>query len=56
MPSAPQYLMYPIDWDQIASTPAGAILITIKACITDFGESYEISSPPHNLGIPRAYT
>ena len=56
MPSAPQYLVYPVDWDQIASTPAGASLITNKASITDFGESYEISSPPQDLGIPRAYT
>lgn len=34
---------------------AGACFITRNACITDFGESYEASSPPQELGIPVAY-
>lgn len=55
MPSAPQYLVYPIDWAYVASSKTGADLITHDACITDFGESYEASSPPSDLGIPEAY-
>ena len=55
VPTAPQYLVYPLDWSHVTSADAGAILVTNKACITDFGESYKVSSPPLELGIPRAY-
>lgn len=29
--------------------------VTTQACIIDFGESYEISTPPESLGIPLGY-
>lgn len=57
LPSAPQYVVCPLDWDYIAeSSETGAKMITYKACVTDFGESYKVSSPPLDLGIPMAYS
>ena len=54
--SAPQYLVCPLDWDYVVeSSEIGANMITYKACVIDFGESYEVSSPPLDLGIPMAY-
>ncbi|KEZ40140.1 putative Protein kinase [Scedosporium apiospermum] len=55
MPTAPQYVVYPIDWDDVASSAAGSNLIQNKACITDFGECFEISTPTLDLGIPQVY-
>ena len=54
--SAPQYLVYPLNWGGVALSEAGTSLITHKFCVTDFGESYDVSSPPSNLGIPLAYS
>ena len=55
MLTAPQYVVYPIDWDDVASSSAGSSLIQNKACITDFGECFEISTPTPDLGIPQVY-
>ncbi|KAI1145794.1 kinase-like domain-containing protein [Nemania diffusa] len=55
LPEAPQYLVYPIIWEDIAQGPYGESLITGEACIIDFGESLEISNPPPDIGIPQIY-
>lgn len=55
LPTAPQYLVYPVNWDSITADASLSHLISGKACIIDFGESYEISTPPAELGIPQAY-
>ncbi|KAI0973383.1 kinase-like domain-containing protein [Xylaria arbuscula] len=55
LPTAPQYLVYPIIWEDIAENPSVKSLITGEVCITDFGESFEISNPPPALGIPQIY-
>lgn len=53
IPAAPQYLVYPIDWDHVASTKPN--LIADDACLIDFGEAYEMSAPSPDLGIPQVY-
>ncbi|TRX87971.1 hypothetical protein FHL15_011144 [Xylaria flabelliformis] len=55
LPTAPQYLVYPIVWEDIAQDPSAERFITEEACIIDFGESFEISNPPPELGIPQSY-
>lgn len=55
LPTAPQYLVYPIIWQDVAQKPSAHDLITDKACIIDFGESYEVSDPPPEIGIPQIY-
>lgn len=55
LPTAPQYLVYPIILEDIAQEPSAGCLITGEACIIDFGESFEISNPPPDLGIPQIY-
>ncbi|KAI1187796.1 kinase-like domain-containing protein [Nemania serpens] len=55
LPTAPQYLVYPIIWDDIAPEPPARCLITGEACIIDFGESFEFANPPPDLGIPQSY-
>lgn len=55
IPTAPQYLVYPIIWEDIAQEHFAARLITGEACIIDFGESFEMSNPPPDLGIPQIY-
>ncbi|KAM7186781.1 Protein kinase-like domain containing protein [Rhypophila sp. PSN 637] len=56
---APKYLVYPLDWDTIlSSSPQGTALLnhgTLQACVIDFGESYPISNPTPDLGIPQVY-
>jgi serine/threonine protein kinase len=49
-PTAPRYLVEPLDFYDVDSH-----FITNEACIIDFGESFEVSSPPKDLGIPQAY-
>ena len=49
-PNAPDYLVYPIDFNKIDSK-----YITDEACLVDFGESFEIASPPEHVGIPQPY-
>ena len=55
MPTAPKYLVYPINWEEVISSPKGAALVRNEACVIDFGESYEISAPARDLGIPQSY-
>ncbi|KAI0180608.1 kinase-like domain-containing protein [Hypoxylon sp. FL1284] len=55
IPIAPQYLVYPIVWEDIAQDPSAASFITGEACIIDFGEYFEASNPPSDLGIPQIY-
>ncbi|KAI1844726.1 hypothetical protein JX266_009182 [Neoarthrinium moseri] len=55
LPGAPHYLVYPIDWDKVAESIAGKDLILAKACVTDFGESFNITEPTEDLGIPQIY-
>ena len=49
-PSAPQYLVYPIDWHTIDSK-----YVSSDPCVIDFGESFAASQPPEALGIPGPY-
>ncbi|OIW29097.1 kinase-like protein [Coniochaeta ligniaria NRRL 30616] len=49
-PSAPQYLVYPIDWHAVDSK-----YISSDPCVIDFGESFTASQPPEQLGIPGPY-
>ncbi|KAF7562551.1 hypothetical protein G7046_g1605 [Stylonectria norvegica] len=53
--TAPKYLVYPIDWDAVISNPKQPNLVSEKACVIDFGESFDLSSPPAELGIPQVY-
>ncbi|KAI1470690.1 kinase-like domain-containing protein [Daldinia caldariorum] len=55
LPSAPRYLVYPVDWNAVTKNTALLHLISGKACIVDFGESYDITSPVTELGIPQIY-
>jgi serine/threonine-protein kinase SRPK3 len=48
--TAQKYLVKPIDFYSVDSQ-----LMTNEACIIDFGESFEVSSPPEDLGIPQSY-
>lgn len=48
-PKAPKYLVYPVDWEFCPQ------LIRDQACIIDFGELFEASDPPADLGIPGPY-
>jgi len=49
-PTAPQYLVYPVNWHDVDRQYIGE-----QPCIIDFGESFEISQPPEDLGIPGPY-
>lgn len=49
-PNAPKYLVRGIDFDEIDSR-----YVTDQIRIIDFGESYEPSNPPEDLGIPMGY-
>ncbi|KAL2068500.1 hypothetical protein VTL71DRAFT_14837 [Oculimacula yallundae] len=53
--TAPQYLVYPICWDDVELTTLGAEFISEQACIIDFGESFDLTSPPEDMGIPQVY-
>ncbi|KAK7757117.1 hypothetical protein SLS62_000664 [Diatrype stigma] len=55
LPGAPHYLVYPVDWDEVAENTAGREFIIAKACITDFGESFNTTEPVQDLGIPQVY-
>jgi serine/threonine protein kinase len=54
-PTAPQYLVYPIIWDDVELSAIGTNSITDKACVIDFGESFDVLDPPSDLGIPQIY-
>lgn len=49
-PSGPEYLVEPGNLEALDSRHFAE-----QACIIDFGESYDISKPPENLGIPLGY-
>ena len=57
MPTAPQYVVHPVDF-----TKLGADLVTDEAFVIDFGESFSVSEPPRrsrytsSLSITRAST
>lgn len=46
----PDYLLYPVNWCDVDTQ-----FISKKSCLIDFGESFEISQPPDDLGIPGPY-
>ncbi|KAG0646523.1 Serine threonine-kinase SRPK [Hyphodiscus hymeniophilus] len=48
--TAPDYLVYPVSWWDV-----DAQIISIESCLIDFGESFESSQPPADLGIPGPY-
>lgn len=48
--NAPQYLVYPVRWYDVESRH-----ISPEPCLIDFGESFKISDPPEDLGIPGPY-
>ncbi|KAF4459610.1 kinase [Fusarium albosuccineum] len=49
-PSIPQYLVYPVKWGDMPSHH-----ISEQPSIIDFGEFFNESKPPDELGIPLAY-
>ncbi len=49
-PTAPYYLAKPVDFYSVDSQ-----FMTNEACIIDFWESFEVLSPPEDLGIPQSY-
>lgn len=49
-PTAPQYLVYPV---QLGDVDPKHILN--QACVVDFGESFQVSQPPDDLGTPGPY-
>ncbi|KAK0636057.1 kinase-like domain-containing protein [Bombardia bombarda] len=48
--TAPQYLVYPIRWEDVSITT-----VLPKPCLIDLGESYTPTQPPSDLGIPGPY-
>lgn len=49
-PSAPRYLVGPIDFNTVNPK-----FITNEVCVIDLGQSFQPSTPPKELGIPRIY-
>lgn len=48
--SSPRYLTIPAD-----TTRLGDEYLTDQICVIDFGESFSVSSPPADLGMPENY-
>lgn len=48
--SSPSYLIFPADLSKLIDN-----YLTDQICVVDFGESFPISSPPEDLGIPENY-
>lgn len=48
--TAPQYVVHPVDF-----TKLGSDFVTDQASVIDFGESFQSSEPPEDLGTPQAY-
>lgn len=46
----PRYLVYPVDWTAVSKN-----LWEPRPTLVDFGEWYEATTPPEDLGIPGAY-
>lgn len=53
--TAPKYLVYPVNWDRASEKRAESRLKIESACVIDFGESFEMSHPPTEVGMPQAY-
>ncbi|KAH7133697.1 kinase-like domain-containing protein [Dactylonectria macrodidyma] len=49
-PTAPQYLVYPVEWEHVAKE-----YISEQSCLIDFGQSFEVANTPEYLGIPGPY-
>lgn len=49
-PSHPRYLVFPVTWKSVDLK-----FYTDKPCVIDFGESFEVSKPHKDLGIPGPY-
>jgi serine/threonine protein kinase len=47
--------VYPLYWDEVLIDAPGSNLTAGSACLTDFGESFQILTPPTELGIPQSY-
>lgn len=48
--TAPTYLVYPISWRSVDKH-----YFSNRPCVTDFGEAFECTDPPTELGIPSPY-
>lgn len=48
--TAPEYLVYPVSWRDVDTQ-----FISKESCLIDFGESFDVSQPPNDLGIPGPY-
>ncbi|KAF2755574.1 kinase-like protein [Pseudovirgaria hyperparasitica] len=48
--SAPQYLVYPVDFSKVDPR-----FISDRIRLIDFGEAFEIKSPPDSIGLPVVY-
>ncbi|KAH8586125.1 kinase-like domain-containing protein [Bisporella sp. PMI_857] len=48
--TAPEYLVYPVSWWDVDTQ-----FISKESCLIDFGESFEVSQAPDDLGIPGPY-
>ncbi|KAI5867704.1 kinase-like domain-containing protein [Durotheca rogersii] len=53
--TGPRYLVYPVNWNAVVASPRGSALIVEKASLIDFGESFDVSTPTPDLGIPQVY-
>lgn len=49
-PCIPQYLVYPVEWLKVSES-----YLCDEPYLIDFGESYEMSDPPQELGTPAPY-
>ncbi|KAG4432460.1 hypothetical protein IFR05_012050 [Cadophora sp. M221] len=49
-PTAPDYLVYSVAWSDVDTR-----YISNESFLIDFGESFEISHPPDDLGLPGPY-
>lgn len=47
---APQYLVYPVKWQDVDTQYIGE-----QPCLIDFGEAFKVLQPPEDLGIPGPY-
>ncbi|KAI9152246.1 Serine/threonine-protein kinase SRPK [Paramyrothecium foliicola] len=54
--TAPEYLVYPVNWDEVVVIGPELKYKIGSAYLTDFGESFLTSEPPVELGIPLAYS
>lgn len=50
LPTAPQYLVYPVSWRSVNTH-----YLSSKPSVNDFGEAFRVTDPPEDLGIPSPY-